>query len=74
MPLRCPNCNKFRTAEEFEVENVELEDIGIEENKVYGTLTATINIMCPECGEVIGTLEASGVEVKLGDKADIEPA
>jgi hypothetical protein len=74
MPLRCPSCNKFRSAEEFEAEDVELTDIAVEGDKVYGRLTATINVICPECGEVIGILEVSDVEVELGDKGDIEQA
>jgi sarcosine oxidase delta subunit len=74
MPLRCPSCNKFRSAEEFEAEDVELTDIAVEGDKVYGRLTATVNVICPECGEVIGTLEVSDAEVELGNKGDIEQA
>jgi len=72
MPLRCASCNRFRSAQEFEVQSVDLENVGVDDEKIYGELTATIGVTCPECGEEIGTLEVSGVEVTLGNTKDIE--
>jgi len=74
MPLRCPSCNRFRSAQEFDVSSVELENVGVDDGKICGELTATISVTCPECGDEIGTLEVSGVEVTLGPTKDIEPA
>jgi len=74
MPLRCPSCNKFRAAEEFEAESAELENVGVDDGDVYGELTATIIVTCRECGDEIGRLEVSGVDVKLGPTKDIEPS
>jgi len=73
MPLRCSSCNKFRAAEEFDVTNVDLDNVSSSILFVYGELTATISVTCPECGEEIGTLEVSSVNVKLGPTKDIEP-
>jgi len=73
MPLRCPECHRFRSAEEFEVEDVELDEVEIrEETEVWGAITGTITVQCPECGATIGRFEFQSVEVKLGKKEDIE--
>lgn len=73
MPLRCPNCNRFRKAEEIEASDVELENIGVAGDEIYGSLEATLIVTCPECGEEIGTLECYDVEVHLGSVKAIEP-
>jgi len=73
LPLRCPNCNRFRKAEEIEASDVELENIGVEGDVIYGSLEATLIVICPECGEEIGALECYSIEVDLGDVKDIEP-
>jgi len=73
--LRCPSCNRFRAAEEFEPEHADLDNISISgDGEIYASLSATVNIYCPECGECIGLLEVQDIEVKLGSKAAIEPA
>jgi len=71
VPLRCPDCNKFRGMEELEVESVDLENVEADDGNIVAELTATINVNCPECGTTIGTLEVSK-DVTLGAKSDVE--
>ncbi len=71
MSNRCPSCNKFVSCDyEAEVN----DDPQVEEHSSDGTLqittTVTVNKVCAECGETLGTKEVEMIDNT--DKADFE--